>query len=117
MSDDRRGGALSDSQQMLLWIIGIAGAALVFMLLKPYLLRWWQAAAVWHAQVLSQVGDHALGRAFFSTIGVNAEQLGRLGRALASRDPASLTGHLVWKVSEYLGQVVRWFLAPLLFLL
>jgi len=116
MSDDRR-GALSDGQQMLLWVIGIAGSMLLFVILKPYLLRGWQVAAVWHAQVLSQVGDHAVGRAFYSLIGVNAEQLGRLGGALASRDSSGFTGHLVWKVSEYLGRVLRWFLAPLLIVL
>jgi len=116
MPDDRKGG-VSDEQQMLLWILGIVGAALLFTMLKPELLRLWQTTAVWHAQVLSRVADNAAGRAFYSVIGVSGDQLDRLGRALSSRDAAEFSGHFVWKVSEYLGKILRWFLAPLLILL
>jgi len=116
MAEDRNNG-LSDAQQMLLWLLGILGAALLFALLKPDLLRLWRAAAVWHARILGELDDTALGHAFYSTVGVRGDQLAKLGRALASRDPAGFSGDLVWRVSEYIGKVVRWFLAPILILL
>lgn len=116
MADDRKDG-LSDGQQMLLWIACIVILAVGFAMLKPDLLRLWQRAAVWHAEVLAQVDDNPVGRAFYSVIGANGDQMGKLGEVLASRDASGFSGDLVWKVSEYIGKVLRWFLAPILILL
>ncbi len=102
---------------MLLWIVGIIAALIAFAILKPDLLRLWQRAAVWHTEVLSKVDDNPAGNAFYSLIGANGDQMSKLGQALANRDATTLTSEVVWRVSEYIGKVLRWFLAPALLLL
>jgi len=116
MAQDRS-GELSDGQQMLLWILCIVGTAVLFAILRPHLLSLWQVAAVWHAETLSRVDHSAIGHAFYSAIGASGDHLGKLGQALASRDSSGFSGDLVWRVSEYIGKVLRWFLAPPLILL
>lgn len=116
MADDRKDG-LSDGQQMLLWILGLVLVAILFSVFRPDLLRAWQRVAVWHAHTLSDIGEEGLGRVLYKAIGADSNQLDRLGNALASRDATTLNSDLVWKVSEMLGKILRWFLAPALLLL
>ena len=113
MADDRKEG-LSEAQTMLLWIAGITAAAFLLSIFKPELLKLWQRCAVWHANVLSDIGDNGLMRGFYQKIGTSSESLARLAHQLAKHDATSFTKETVWKVSEYIGKILRWFIAPAL---
>lgn len=116
MADDRK-ESLSEGQQLLLLAVGVAIALFLFMTYKPEMLRLWQRVAVWHTEVLSQVDDSSVGSAFYGVIGANGDQMAQLGAKLSRVDATTLSKDTIWKVSEYIGKVLRWFLAPILILL